>query len=163
MLKFGLSKNYFDVLRDDVLPEGGAAMAGGAAGGLVFGFLQNTKMFQELLVKDETDPAKLANKEMAKKLGLAALLGIGGGSGLWMGGEIGINAAKGLMGAMGATMAAVVWNKMAAGSEKMNPYALSGVRVYQDQLPAGIANVNVSRARDYDRSPVPNLMAVLGA
>ncbi|MFH1267095.1 MAG: hypothetical protein ABIK89_15315 [Planctomycetota bacterium] len=175
MMRFGLSKSYVDTLKNEVLPEGGMALAGGAVGGLAFGMLQGTKFFQELMVKKDAAGAVVppgtpdeissaANKLMIKKLALAAILGIGGGSGLWMAGDYGVNAAKGLMGAMGATMAAVVWNKMAkpaadaaAYVQGTYPMQLQGTRVHQGALP-GIGNINVRQS-----TQGAHLMAVLAA
>jgi len=168
MMRFGLSKSYVDTLKNEVLPEGGMALAGGAVGGLAFGMLQGTKFFRELMVPKATEtadePDKAANKLMIKKLALAAILGIGGGSGLWMAGDYGVNAAKGLMGAMGATMAAVVWNKMAkpaadaaAYVQGTYPMQLQGTRVHQGALP-GIGNINVRQS-----TQGAHLMAVLAA
>jgi len=167
MMRFGLSKSYVDTLKNEVLPEGGMALAGGAAGGLAFGMLQGTKFFQELMVPKATETQdtadKAANKLMIKKLALAAVLGIGGGSGLWMAGDYGVNAAKGLMGAMGATMAAVVWNKFAKPAEGevfaagTYPMQLQGTRVHAGALP-GIGNINVRQSTQN-----AHLMAVLAA
>jgi len=168
MMRFGLSKSYVDTLKNEVLPEGGMALVGGAAGGLAFGMIQGTKFFQELMVPKATETQdtadKAANKSMIKKLALAAILGIGGGSGLWMAGDYGVNAAKGLMGAMGATMAAVVWNKFAkpaadaaAYVQGTYPMQLQGTRVHQGALP-GIGNINIRPSTQN-----AHLMAVLAA
>jgi len=169
-LRFGLQKSYIDTLKQDVVPEGGLALAGGAVGGLAFGMVQNTKFFKELLVSDPAviaDAKKVDMRNTAKKVGLALLLGVGGGSALWMAGPHGVNAAKGLMGAMGATMTAVIWNHMAADKPE-SKYELQGTHVYQGELPAGItqgrlAGTTVRSAREQRMAISPSLASVLGA
>ena len=145
----------------DNLREAGFSLAGGAIGGLAFGV-----SMREIEWFGEGSP----NVQLAKKAGLTLGLSILSAVALWERGEDARNASKGVMGAAGASLAAMLFNKFMADPKDatslidlrmlaQQPTAdsfvsLDATRVYQDEIPANIGRTRVTSG------PVPGLEAI---